>query len=78
MCTAGGLLMMLLLSLLIDPVKLGRLVGNKVALSEPQRNLLLCILDRVGAMAYVTTHILERVRLVPCLCHLWGAGPTIA
>jgi hypothetical protein len=67
-----------LLRLLIDPVKLGRLVGNKVALSEPQRNLLLCILDRVGTMAYVTAHILERVRSVMYLRQLWGAGPTIA
>lgn len=41
---------------LVDPVILGALPGEDLALLEPESNLLLSILDAVGAVAYVTTN----------------------
>jgi hypothetical protein len=43
--------------LLIDPVELGALVADDITLGEPESNLLLGILDTVGAVAYITTNI---------------------
>ena len=45
------------LSLLIDPVELGRLVADDIILLEPEADLLLGVLDRVGSMADVSTDI---------------------
>ena len=68
---SGDLFAMICLRLLVDPVKLGRLVGNQVALGEPQRNLLLCILHGVRTVAYVATQILERFPSVLHSDQLW-------
>ncbi|KAF2024294.1 hypothetical protein EK21DRAFT_104780 [Setomelanomma holmii] len=46
--------------LLIDPVKLSALPALDLALLEPQSNLLLAVLDAVGAVAHVAAHV-ERV-----------------
>lgn len=45
------------LSLLIDPVELGRLVRLDLALLEPESNLLLGVLDGVGTVADVAANI---------------------
>lgn len=45
------------LGLLVDPVELGSLVGDKVTLGEPESNLLLGVLDGVGAVADVAADI---------------------
>lgn len=45
------------LSLLVDPVELGGLPVDKVLLLEPERNLLLSVLDRVGAVADVAADV---------------------
>jgi len=48
------------LRLLVDPVELSRLPALDLALLEPQGNLLLAVLDRVGAVAHVAADV-ERV-----------------
>lgn len=45
------------LCLLVDPVELGRLVAGNLLRLEPQSNLLLSILDAVGAVADVAANI---------------------
>jgi hypothetical protein len=45
------------LSLLVDPVELGRLPADEVLLLEPEGNLLLGVLDGVGAVADVAADI---------------------
>lgn len=45
------------LSLLIDPVELGLLVADNITLLEPESNLLLGVLDGVGAVADVAADI---------------------
>jgi hypothetical protein len=45
------------LSLLIDPVKLSALPADDIAVLEPESNLLLGVLDAVGAVADVATDI---------------------
>jgi hypothetical protein len=47
--------------LLVDPVVLGRLPANKLVLVEPEGNLLLGVLDRVGAVADVATDVNGKV-----------------
>jgi hypothetical protein len=43
--------------LLVDPVKLGALVADHVAILEPESDLLLGVLDAVGAVADVAADI---------------------
>lgn len=45
------------LGLLVDPVELGSLVADQVALLEPESNLLLGVLDAVGAVADVAADV---------------------
>jgi hypothetical protein len=45
------------LSLLVDPVVLGRLPALDLALLEPESDLLLSVLDRVGAVAHVAADV---------------------
>jgi hypothetical protein len=45
------------LSLLVDPVVLGRLPALDLTLLEPESNLLLAVLDRVGAVAHVAADV---------------------
>ncbi len=45
------------LSLLVDPVKLGGLPADEVLLLEPESNLLLGVLDGVGAVADVAADV---------------------
>lgn len=45
------------LRLLVDPVELGRLPGDDITILEPQSNLLLGVLDRVGTVADVATDV---------------------
>ena len=45
------------LCLLVDPLKLRSLVADNIALLEPERNLLLGVLDAVGAVADVAADI---------------------
>lgn len=45
------------LSLLVDPVELGGLPGDDLTLLEPESNLLLGVLDGVGAVADVAADI---------------------
>lgn len=45
------------LSLLVDPVELGSLVADDIALGEPESNLLLGVLDRVGTVADVAADV---------------------
>lgn len=45
------------LRLLVDPVELGRLVGDDIAILEPEGNLLLGVLDGVGAVADVAADV---------------------
>lgn len=45
------------LSLLVDPVELGSLVADDLALLEPESNLLLGVLDGVGTVADVSADI---------------------
>lgn len=45
------------LSLLVDPVELGRLPADELLRLEPESNLLLGVLDRVGAVADVAADI---------------------
>lgn len=45
------------LSLLVDPVELGGLPGEDLTLLEPESNLLLGVLDGVGAVADVAADI---------------------
>lgn len=45
------------LSLLVDPVELGRLPGDELLLLEPEGNLLLGVLDAVGAVADVAADV---------------------
>lgn len=45
------------LSLLVDPVELGSLVADELALLEPESNLLLGVLDGVGTVADVAADI---------------------
>lgn len=45
------------LSLLVDPVELGSLVADGLTLLEPESNLLLGVLDGVGAVADVSADI---------------------
>jgi hypothetical protein len=47
------------LSLLVNPVEGSRLVGVQVLRLEPEGNLLLGVLDAVGAVADVTSDILH-------------------
>jgi hypothetical protein len=47
--------------LLVDPVVLGRLPGLNLTLLEPQSNLLLAVLDAVGAVAHVAANIESEV-----------------
>jgi hypothetical protein len=47
------------LCLLVDPVELAVFVLDDLSLGEPQGNLLLGILDAVGAMANVAADILD-------------------
>jgi hypothetical protein len=50
------------LSLLVDPVKSGLLPALDLTLLEPQGNLLLGVLDGVGAMADVAADVLTSMR----------------
>lgn len=45
------------LGLLVDPVELGALPGDELLLLEPESNLLLGVLDAVGAVADVAADI---------------------
>lgn len=45
------------LLLLVDPVELGSLVGNGLTVLEPEGDLLLGVLDGVGAVADVAADI---------------------
>lgn len=45
------------LGLLVDPVELSRLVADHLTLLEPESNLLLGVLDRVGAVADVAADV---------------------
>lgn len=45
------------LRLLVDPVELGNLPALDLALLEPESNLLLGVLDAVGAVAHVAADI---------------------
>lgn len=45
------------LSLLVDPVELGRLPLDEVTLAEPESDLLLGVLDGVGAVADVAADV---------------------
>lgn len=45
------------LRLLVDPVELGGLVADNLTLLEPQGNLLLGVLDGVGAVADVAADV---------------------
>lgn len=45
------------LSLLIDPVELRLLVADHIALLKPESDFLFSVLDRVGAVADITTDI---------------------
>jgi hypothetical protein len=45
------------LSLLVDPVELSRLPVDSLAILEPEGNLLLGVLDRVGAVADVAADV---------------------
>lgn len=45
------------LLLLVDPAELGSLVGDGLAVLEPEGNLLLGVLDGVGAVADVAADI---------------------
>lgn len=46
------------LRLLVDPVELSRLPGLELALREPERDLLLGVLDAVGTVADVAADVL--------------------
>ena len=48
--------------LLVDPVKLGRLPADDIALTEPESDLLLGVLNAVGSMADIAADI---YRIVP-------------
>ena len=45
------------LRLLVDPVELGLLVADDITLLEPEGDLLLGVLDRVGAVADVAADV---------------------
>lgn len=53
------------LSLLVDPVELGLLVGDELVLVEPEGDLLLGVLDAVGAVADVAADV-----LLHCECRI--------
>jgi len=56
-CLVGRILH---LRLLVDPVELGVLVGDELVLVEPEGDLLLGVLDAVGAVADVAADVLLR------------------
>lgn len=63
--------------LLVDPFSLAVLVRDDLALFEPESNLLLGVLDAVGAVADIATDVLFlRLALGSTVC--WGERPTMA
>lgn len=64
------------LRLLVDPIKLCLLVRNDLALAEPKTDFFLGVLDTVGAVADVATHILKRILVTVRLCRRELTGGT--